>query len=128
MPMEHRGNESFLRGSAGAVAWSGIERRKRVRVGVQWELRFCLGPENLIFTSTQNVSSEGFYCVADEPVPGGDHECVILVPANAPNARKFLYLRCQVQILRIDPLDQKRFGIAARIQNYHASKGSSQNG
>src|SRR4051794_32728324 len=95
---------------------SGKERRRRPRVSLRWEIRFCAGAETMVSTATENLSCNGFYCVSDEPVVAGDHHCVIVIPGHVPNEpAQPLYLHCDVQVLRIDAQPGQRFGIAARI-------------
>jgi len=97
------------------------DRRQRARLGVQWELQFCLSPQTLLCLQTENLSSQGFYCVAQQRLPAGAYECVLRIPAHAPqDSRQALYLRCQVEVLRVESLGNARFGIAARIRSYHA--------
>lgn len=98
------------------------ERRRRLRVSVRWEIRFCAGAETLISTATENLSSDGFYCISDVPVATGDHHCVIVIPAHIPNEpAQALYLHCDVEVLRSDAQPGQRFGIAGRIRGYHAA-------
>src|SRR2546423_3605387 len=90
----------------------GKERRKRLRVSLRWEIRFCAGAETLISTATENLSCDGFYCVSDQPVLSGDHHCVIVIPAHVPNdPAQSLYLHCDVQVVRIHVQPGQRFGI-----------------
>ena len=95
------------------------ERRRRMRVGLRWELQLGLGPETLLAMQTENLSSEGFFCVAPQAIAAGNYQCVMLVPTHAPRDRgQVLYLRCQVRVLRLEPLGNQGFGIAARIESY----------
>jgi hypothetical protein len=100
----------------------GQERRKRIRVGVTWGIRFLTGSEAQIPGRTLNVSAEGFYCVAEGQLTLGEHRCVLLIPAYVPtDPKQFLYLQCNVEILRVEPQENLTFGIAARICSYHAA-------
>jgi len=108
------------------TSFRGSDRRQRARLGVQCEVQFRLGPETLLALRTENLSSEGFYCVAPQRVAAGDYECIVRIPAHAPqNPRQVLSLRCQAEVLRVEPLGNAGFGIAARIRSYRVFSTSS---
>jgi len=117
--MDRPGNEGYH--DDFGIESSGQERRGRVRAGIAWGVRFLRGGEAQIPGRTLNVSAGGFYCVSEGELTLGEHCCVLLIPANAPNdSSQFLYLHCQIEVLRVEPLENLTFGIAARICSYRA--------
>ena len=85
-------------------ALSMIERRKYERLPLRLPVRFIneRGSETCCFT--ENISSEGFYCVSPDPfVPGDLLEVQLLLPAHNPGRdEKRVRLKCQAQVVRID--------------------------
>jgi hypothetical protein len=98
------------------------ERRKRPRTLVHWPvLLFRDQGDEAIETTTQNLSSCGFYCLLDASVTAGELLfCRLHVPLpEAPRRRSFGVLECQVRVLRTEPaLTEGLLGIACRIEDY----------
>jgi hypothetical protein len=70
---------------------------------------------------TRNVSSQGFYCLVQEPLESGERvECTMLIPipkSGKPDA--VLCLKCQARLLRVEVMGaDKGFGIAFLIEEY----------
>src|SRR5688572_29644894 len=82
-----------------------VERRRWVRTRLHWHVQFFgLGETGNVETTTQNLSSQGFYCISPVPsVPGERYICTMKVPAHQPDsADRLLSMECQVRILRVD--------------------------
>ena len=84
-------------------------------------------------TETKNLSRDGFYCLLNEPLIVGEHfDCDIVVPTHAPVASSAMFLRCRVQVMRVEKVDSgDRYGLACRIEEYrviHKAAGLVQNG
>jgi len=106
---------------------SGLERRRSPRVSLQWTLYLvCDGGKRRFRTKTSDISPEGFYCVLDHWIPPGEHlECEIAVPPQDPkNPDDVIYLRCQVQAVRVERIaGDTEFGLAFRIEDYRVVRG-----
>lgn len=97
------------------------ERRKRVRVALQWPVRLSKsGMGETLHTTTRNLSSAGFYCVAsDSFLPGDRLDCTIIIPPEALGySEDRLCLQCYAEVARVEFLGAEGFGIACRIEDY----------
>ncbi len=103
-----------------------IERRKRLRVSLHLELQLFRQLESEpIDSKTENLSSEGFYCLTDVPVRQGEHlGCLIMVPSLDPRAPDAtLGLHCRIRVVRVDgSVNGKPHGIGCRIEAYSIMK------
>ncbi len=98
------------------------ERRRRTRLPLQLPVYLCRRSETHPMESrTVNLSSEGFYCIVQEPLTPGEHiDCDILFPShNKEKKDTFLCLRCQALVVRVETISRSaRFGLACRIEHY----------
>jgi hypothetical protein len=98
------------------------ERRRRTRVLLRWPLCFFgTGSSDAIETVTHNLSSEGFYCIANTPfIPGEIRECTLGVPTNRRNGGEPIQpIQCRVRVIRVEALGESGpFGIGCRIEDY----------
>jgi len=98
----------------------GQERRKRKRIALHWPVRlFRPSGTALVESTTENITSNGFYCFSKEPFePGEQLECVISIPAgsfgysDAP-----IRLKCRVRVMRVEN-QQDSFGLGCFIEDY----------
>jgi hypothetical protein len=70
---------------------------------------------------TRNVSSQGFYCLVQEPLESGELvECTVVIPIPKPgNPDAALWLKCHARLLRVEAVAaDKAFGIAFLIEEY----------
>jgi len=98
------------------------ERRRRARTQVHWPLMLLRDHgSDAIETSTQNLSSNGFYCFTPEPLkPGESLLCTLRLPAHDPKGEeRSLSLECTVMVVRAEAAADGHFGIACRIEDYH---------
>jgi len=89
-------------------------------VRVQWPLIFR-GTSTGIEAVTDDLSSEGFYCLAASPfVPGEVRICTLRVPANDPDDLSLaIPVQCRVRVVRVEALsEQGLFGVGCRIDDY----------
>jgi hypothetical protein len=109
-----------------APAALGRERRKRLRVGLHWPI--CLWRDveaSPLVTTTENLSSGGFYCFSDEPFrPEEQLHCLLRVPAQNPADREdALYLTFLADVVRVEMSEPAgQFGIACRVRNHHVAQ------
>jgi len=100
------------------------ERRRRLRADVHWAVRLvrhAIRAPIEIESVTDNLSSEGFYCLCDESfVPGEFLECILFVPTHTRNAERECFgLRCLVRVVRAERLSTgSRCGIGCHIEDY----------
>jgi len=105
-----------------ATVLGARERRRRARVQVHWPLFFLL-PDvtRSIETVTENLSSDGFYCVANRAfVPGEVLSCVLSVPTHNPNGgEQIRAVRCWIRVIRVESLTEDgSYGVGCRIEDY----------
>ena len=102
-------------------ALSLVERRKYKRLPLRLPVRFIGDRVSATSCITENISGQGFYCVSPDPfIPGDRLEVELLLPAhNAGHCEKRVRLKCQAQVVRIDPTWLGRgFGIGCRIETF----------
>jgi PilZ domain len=96
------------------------ERRKRSRLDLHWPVSLSKsGRTEPIRSKTENISSDGFYCLCREPFMAGEQlECRLSMP---PHARRedasWLVLECKVRVARVNA-DRGMFGIGFQIESY----------
>lgn len=99
------------------------ERRRRARVQVHWPICFIRsGITEIGDTVTQDLSSDGFYCLVNAAfVPGEIRECTLSVPVHHPNSRyPTRPVLCRVRVIRVDAPGTNGFcGVGCRIEDYH---------
>jgi hypothetical protein len=98
------------------------ERRKQERLGLRMPVRFSgVDPSAAVSCFTENISSDGFYCICSEPlVPGERREVHLLLPAHSyGRAEAGVDIKCQARVVRIDSLGSgPGFGVACQIEKY----------
>jgi hypothetical protein len=99
------------------------ERRKRTRVTLHWPILFFRdhSDEATEIISTQNLSSDGFYCLSRIAfAPGEAVTCRLEVPSHEPsNTGHARLLECKVRVMRAEPASgYGLFGVACRIEDY----------
>jgi PilZ domain len=107
---------------------SSGNRRKHTRVPLKWPVRLIRQPGGpSVETTTENLSSEGLYCITSEPFkPGERLQCEILVPAESFGVFETpLRLQCRVIITRVESLRLiGAFGLGCQIEDYTLATGS----
>jgi hypothetical protein len=100
-----------------------FDRRGAVRLDMAYTVSLSRpGEPSAIVAKTQNLSTKGFYCVAEHPFsPQEKLNCELIIPSGAPGhlPRVDLVLRGVVEVIRvvakgIDP----GYGIACQIKSY----------
>src|SRR5260221_3565439 len=96
------------------------ERRKRKRIALHWPVRLFRDPATpSVESTTENLTSNGFYCVSREPFKLGERlECIIAIPAGSFGySESPIRLQCRVRVTRIE--DQgEGFGLGCVIEDY----------
>ena len=99
-----------------------MNRRKRTRAQLHWPLSFPLtGTTETVLTMTQDLSSDGFYCIANARfVPGEARHCTLLVPTHHPSGENSpLHVLCKVRIIRVEVTGERGFyGVGCQIMDY----------
>jgi hypothetical protein len=99
-----------------------MNRRKRTRAQLHWPLSFPLtGTAETVQTMTQDLSSDGFYCIANARfVPGEARHCTLLVPTHHPGGENSpLHVLCKVRIIRVEVTGERGFyGVGCQIMDY----------
>jgi hypothetical protein len=96
------------------------ERRRRHRSPLHCPI--LLFPRNgeVLRTTTENLSIDGFYCFVPLPfVQGEALGCRIsIVPPSISSLREGITIVCRCTVARIDPVSPNRYGLAGRIDDY----------
>jgi hypothetical protein len=128
--------ETFARETAdigaGREPMLSAERRGRRRLGVRWRVSLWGGPlTETIETVTENLSSQGFYCLSKTPfVPGERLACRLHIPGHASEQNgSEAELECRVLVVRLDPANRDGcFGMGCRIEEYRVAQHRFRNG
>jgi len=108
-----------IRGSSPKI----MERRRRVRLKVQWPVCIWASNSNApVETVTTDLSSDGFRCLSPVPLePDSLLACTLMIPEisnRAGNGRRRV-LDCQVRVIRLEPPNKDGdFGLGCRIENF----------
>jgi hypothetical protein len=96
------------------------ERRKRQRIALHWPVRLFRDPAMpSVESTTENLTSNGFYCISKEPFHLGEHlECIIAIPAGSFGySASPMCLQCRVRVTRVED-QQEGFGLGCYIEDY----------
>jgi len=96
------------------------ERRKRTRIALHWPVYLYRDPgAPPVESTTENLTSNGFYCVSKEPFQLGEQlECVIAIPVGAFGySAEPIRLQCRVKVMRVEG-QTDGFGLGCSIEDY----------
>src|SRR5207245_10069527 len=95
------------------------ERRKRKRVALHWPVRLLRLGTPLGESRTENLSSEGFYWITQEPFKLGERlQCEIVIPGERfGSSESSIRLQCHVTVRRVENL-RRGFGLGCHIEDY----------
>ncbi len=96
------------------------ERRKRKRIALHWPVRLFRDPATpSVESTTENLTSNGFYCISKEPFELGERlECIIAIPAGSFGYNESpIRLQCRVRVARVEG-QQEGFGLGCYIEDY----------
>jgi len=103
-----------------------VERRKRPRTRLHWPVvLFRSHVGNAIESETRDLSSNGFYCLANVAfTPGESLICNIKLPTHDPKGKHLeRHLECRVRVVRVEVQDASAmFGVACLIEDYHFAR------
>src|SRR5712692_689135 len=102
-----------------------FERRKKNRMALRWPVFLNrIGDTRSIESKTENLSSQGFYCISTEPfAPGERLECVLSSPPADWDDDATLRLLCLVQVMRVEAMGlDSSFGLAVKIEDFAVSR------
>ena len=106
------------------------ERRKRKRIALHWPIRlFRDSSSPSVESTTENLTSNGFYCISKEPFRLGERlECVIAIPMGSFGyAGSPVSLQCRVRVLRVEN-QSDGFGLGCYIEDYDLLTSSRETG
>lgn len=98
-----------------------VEQRRQPRLKLVCPVRLYRESDALeLRTSTENISSGGFYCLSPHPFAPGDRlQCDILLPIqNNAGSRRKLVLRCRIEVVHAAANGGTGFGIGCRLEDY----------
>lgn len=99
-----------------------VERRSRVRTNVHWKVTiFREHSSGAVEAVTENLSSDGFYCLTAARFAAGEGLVTLLhVPAHDPRDRKLTHVfRCEARVVRVEATHVDGwFGAAFHIVDY----------
>ena len=116
-----RADASFrVRQPQGVLMGDGAERREARRFTMSLPMRVlpreAKGRE--VDASTRDVSYRGLYFLADANFEiGGEIEFVIILPQQVTQSGD-VNIRCLGEVVRVEPIENGRVGIAAKIARY----------
>ena len=96
-----------------------LDRRKRHRSQVHWLVSFPVaGTDEVVQSVTQDLSSDGFYCIASARfAPGEIRHCTLMIPTH--NEIGHLPVLCQVRVIRVAATAERGFcGIGCQMIDY----------
>ena len=96
------------------------ERRKRKRIPLHWPIRlFRQSSAPSVECTTENLTSNGFYCVSSEPFQLGEWvECIIAIPADSFGYSSApVCLQCRSRVMRVEN-QSDGFGLGCYIESY----------
>jgi hypothetical protein len=98
------------------------ERRSRPRAALQLVVHVSRARDkHPVASITRNVSSQGFYCLVQEPFESGERvECTVVIPIpKSVRPDEVLWLKCRARVLRVETAAaDTAFGIACQIEEY----------
>jgi hypothetical protein len=98
----------------------GSERREARRFNMSLPMRVLPRDrhDSELSGQTRDVSYRGLYFLSESSFePGAQIDFVLTLPQQVSGAGD-VSIRCQGQIVRVEPSDNGRIGIAAKIQRY----------
>ena len=98
------------------------DRRNRKRVAVHWPVRlFRRSGGKPIDSTTENLSSEGLYCVSRKAFKTSEGlRCEIVIPKATLGLDVPVVLECQVTVRRVERVESY-FGLGCHIDDYSVS-------
>src|SRR5438094_9765396 len=97
---------------------SSSDRRRRRRVSLHWPMHLFRQSGRPVESTTENLSSEGLYCITQEPFKQGERlQCMIVIPETVVGSESSILLECQVTIRRLQNL-RYGFGLGSSIEDY----------
>ncbi len=96
------------------------ERRRRTRFDLRWLVSLSRsGRTEPIRTNTENLSSDGFYCLCREPLRAGEELlCLLSVPPQGRSEEPpWLVMECKVRVIRVNE-DRGLLGVGCQIESY----------
>jgi hypothetical protein len=104
----------------GGLAVAYDDRRKRRRVPLRWPVSVFRRPGmQSVEGQTENLTSEGFYCISKEPFQLGEClQCLIVIPVGTiGNSESPVVLKCGVTVKRVEAIPSG-FGLGCHIEDY----------
>ena len=101
------------------MASSG-DRRRRKRVSLHWPVRLLRREGQLVESITENLSSEGLYCITKERFKRGERlQCEVIIPGESfGSSEPFHRLQCHVTVRRVEHV-HRGFGLGCLLSIKH---------
>lgn len=99
-----------------------IDRRRQRRLPLRWTAYlYRAGVSEPIEAMTRNVSSDGFYCVVEEPFAIGETvRSALLVPAFDPDAPdRVMTIESECSVVRVECIGTGAYGVAFHMRTLH---------
>ena len=107
------------------------EERKRSRLPLHLPVILCAPGSHAApsWTKTVDIGDEGFSCTTPEPFRLGDRlQCLIALPSPCSSAiSEQLYLRGEVQVVRLAVNQEEGFSVYCQFSDYHMINGEAVN-
>jgi PilZ domain len=96
---------------------TGTDRREARRFTMTLPLQVMSGADSEVRTQTRDVSYRGLYFFTEKHFRAGNAiEFVITLPEDVTGGD--VKIKCQGEIVRVDPGENGRLGVAAKIAHY----------
>jgi hypothetical protein len=99
------------------------ERRSRSRVPLRWPVLLARpGDSGIVEAETENLSSQGFFCISPESFGiGEDLSCIVVLPAKGWGYdAQSVWLHCRVEVMRVEiQAPASGFGLGCRIEEFN---------
>jgi hypothetical protein len=107
-----------------------IDRRRRRRLPLRWTA--CLyraGISEPIEAMTRNVSSDGFYCVVEEPFAIGEIvHSALLIPAFDPEKPdRMMTIESECSVVRVECIGNGAYGVAFHMRTLEVTPAAEYN-
>jgi hypothetical protein len=114
----------YIEGHQEASVHSSVgrqERRRRVRTPLHLPVIFFASEYRAaVETTTQDLSSGGFYCISPVPFPVNEvASCYIKIPIyQLDRSEQMLALKCRLRVVRVELLGEANYGVGCEIEDY----------
>jgi hypothetical protein len=95
------------------------DRRRGRRLPLRLQTKLIRRSGIILSTTTENLSSSGFYCHTSERlIPGEEFDCYIMLQLDAAPSLKQVVLLCRGRVARVESVAADVCGAGCEIDDY----------